>query len=63
MPEHPADADAGEKRRARHARYNASAKGHARNRRYEEAHPERRNRWSTGMTSWARRMGGGGDGV
>jgi hypothetical protein len=33
------------KRLARHARYNTSAKGQARNRRYEEAHPERKLRW------------------
>lgn len=35
-----------EKRLARHARYNGSAKGQERNRRYEEAQPERRNRWA-----------------
>jgi hypothetical protein len=30
---------------ARHSRYNASAKGQRRNRRYEDAHPERKLRW------------------
>lgn len=38
-----------EKRRARQARYAATAKGQARNRRYEERHPERRGRLRTGM--------------
>jgi hypothetical protein len=37
---------AAEKRREYHRRYNASAKGQARNKRYEEKHPERRIRWS-----------------
>lgn len=31
---------------ARHARYNGSIKGQARNRRYEEKHPERKQRWA-----------------
>jgi hypothetical protein len=30
---------------SKHALYNRSAKGQARNKRYEEAHPERKNRW------------------
>jgi hypothetical protein len=30
---------------ARHSRYNTSAKGQRRNRRYEDAHPERKLRW------------------
>lgn len=38
-----------EKARARHRRYNLSAKGQARNQRYEEAHPERRDRLRTGF--------------
>jgi len=33
------------KRSARDRRYNQSAKGKARNRRYEEKHPERKVRW------------------
>lgn len=34
-----------EKRLASWRRYNASAKGQARNKRYEQARPERRLRW------------------
>lgn len=34
-----------EKLLARHARYNASSKGQKRNRRYEDKHPERKERW------------------
>jgi hypothetical protein len=30
---------------ARHRKYNTSAKGQKRNRRYEDAHPERKLRW------------------
>lgn len=56
------------KRKARHARYEASAKGkarrkrysgtdkaQARNKRYEEKHPERKERWSTGMRNYGER--------
>jgi hypothetical protein len=35
-----------EKRREWHRRYNVSAKGQARNKRYEAKHPERKIRWS-----------------
>jgi hypothetical protein len=38
-------AAAAERRRERHARYNSSAKGLARNRAYEDRHPERKLRW------------------
>lgn len=37
--------DADGKRLARYARYNASAKGRARDQRYEAGHPERTERW------------------
>lgn len=30
---------------AKHSRYNTSSKGQKRNRRYEDAHPERKLRW------------------
>lgn len=36
-----------EKRRKRHARYNKSAKGQKRNKKYEKAHPERKVRWAS----------------
>lgn len=39
---------------ARQARYNGSAKGQARNRKYEDAHPERKERWSVIMEVKAR---------
>jgi hypothetical protein len=35
-----------EKRRERYRRYNMSAKGQARRKKYEAAHPERATRWS-----------------
>lgn len=38
---------------ARHARYNGSPKGMARNRRYEDNHPERKQRW--GALEYTRR--------
>jgi hypothetical protein len=44
-----------EKARARYARYNNSAKGMARRRRYEEKHPERAVAWSKLMELKARR--------
>jgi hypothetical protein len=34
-----------ERRRAAHQKYNLSAKGQARNARYEAKHPERKLRW------------------
>jgi hypothetical protein len=34
-----------EKYLARHARYNQSRKGQARNKKYEQKHPERKVRW------------------
>jgi hypothetical protein len=40
-----ADELARERRLATHRRYNLSAKGQARNRAYEAAHPERKLRW------------------
>jgi hypothetical protein len=39
------EADPGEKRREINRRYNLSAKGQRRNKRYEAAHPERVLRW------------------
>lgn len=47
-------ADSDEKRKERYRRYNASAKGQARKRRYENAHPERKERWSEIMRIKAR---------
>jgi len=35
-----------EKRLARYRRYNQSKKGQARDKKYEDAHPERKDRWS-----------------
>ncbi len=43
-----------EKRLARHARYNRSIKGAARYKRYEDKHPERKERWSPLMLQKAR---------
>ena len=34
-----------ERRRLQHDRYNRSAKGRARYQRYEDKHPERKDRW------------------
>jgi hypothetical protein len=52
-------ATADDKRRARHARYNASAKGQARNRAYEARHEDtRKNRWDPVMLAWNRRSAG-----
>lgn len=51
MPADPA------KRLARHQRYNASAKGQARNKRYEEKHPERKTRWETARNTLRPRSG------
>ena len=42
-----------------HRRYNASAKGRARNARYESKHPERKLRWEAARN--ALRPGGGAD--
>ena len=47
------DADA--RRKARHARYNASLKVKQRYQRYEAKHPERATRWSVIMHVKARR--------
>lgn len=38
-----------QKRLERHRRYNSSAKGQARNKRYEQAHPERGQRIRVGV--------------
>jgi len=38
-----------QQRLAKYARYNASEKGQARRKRYEDKHPERRERWSVIM--------------
>ncbi len=43
----------------KYARYNASAKGKARRKRYEDAHPERATRWSPLMAAKARDRNGG----
>jgi hypothetical protein len=40
---------ADEKRLARYRRYNSSKKGQDRNKKYEDAHPERRTRWAPVM--------------
>lgn len=45
-----------ERRRLAHQRYNLSAKGQERNRRYEREHPERKLRWETARN--AMRPGG-----
>jgi hypothetical protein len=39
-------AETSEKRLASYRRYNTSKKGQDRNRKYEDAHPARRTRWS-----------------
>ena len=46
-----------EKRREYHRRYNASAKGRLRNKRYEEKHPERRVRWEPARNAGHARRG------
>lgn len=51
MPADPA------KRLARHQRYNASAKGQARNKRYEDKHPERKTRWENARNALRPRSG------
>jgi hypothetical protein len=38
---------------AKYARYNASRKGQARKKKYEDAHPERKERWSPIMVAKA----------
>src|SRR5580692_10391913 len=43
-----------EKRKERHRRYNRSLKGQARSKKYEDRHPERRERWSPIMELKAR---------
>jgi hypothetical protein len=43
-----------DRRRDKYRRYNASTKGQARHQRYEEKHPERRGRWSSGMIAKGR---------
>jgi hypothetical protein len=52
----PAGEDKAGKRRAVNERYNQSAKGQRRNRRYEDAHPERKLRWENARN--AMRPGG-----
>jgi hypothetical protein len=39
---------------AKYARYNESPAGRARRKRYEDAHPERKERWSPIMAAKAR---------
>jgi hypothetical protein len=51
MPKDPAKA------LERHKRYNSSAKGQARNKRYEEKHPERKSRWENARNSIRPRTG------
>jgi hypothetical protein len=48
---------AAEKRREYHRRYNSSAKGQARNKRYEEKHPARRLRWEPARNAGHARRG------
>jgi hypothetical protein len=43
-----------EKRLERYRRYNQSKKGQARDKKYEDAHPERRERWAPIMILKAR---------
>ena len=43
-----------EKRLERYRRYNHSSKGQARDKKYEDAHPERRERWAPIMLLKAR---------
>lgn len=52
------DPPAGRAQRAldRYARYNASTKGRARRDRYEQKHPERRQRWDVIMRIRARQL-------
>ena len=45
------------KARERHKRYNSSAKGQNRNKRYEEKHPERKTRWETARNAIRPRAG------
>lgn len=40
-----------------HRRYNASAKGQKRNKRYEDAHPERQVRWESARNATRPRTG------
>lgn len=42
---------------ARHRRYNQSKKGRARNKKYEDAHPERATRWEQARNSGRPRTG------
>jgi hypothetical protein len=42
------------RRKARYQRYNSSAKGQQRRKRYEEKHPERKAKWSELMQAKAR---------
>ena len=51
------DLDRAQRRLEAHRRYNASAKGQARNARYESKHPERKVRWEAARN--AVRPGGG----
>lgn len=44
-------------RLASHQKYNASKKGQARNKRYEEKHPERQGRWEGARNSIRPREG------
>ena len=51
------DTSAAEKRLKSHRRYNASAKGQLRNKRYEEKHPARRLRWEPARNAGHARRG------
>jgi hypothetical protein len=53
-PARPAPADPAAKRRAINSKYNLSAKGQARNQRYEDKHPERKLRWETARNTLER---------
>lgn len=46
-----------------HRRYNGSAKGQARDKRYELKHPERKGRWEAARNAKPRDLGGGGGAV
>lgn len=46
-----------DKARERHRRYNQSRKGQDRNKRYEQAHPERKVRWEDARNSARPRQG------
>ena len=48
---------------ASHQKYNASAKGQARDKRYELKHPERKGRWESARNAKPRDLGGGGGAV